>query len=76
MTEMQMQKQHALGMMMLFGASGRIGDIIGKVGYRKLTDSLEKPDYKRNPAANSNAENIELLHKYTGWMLAYLGRET
>ena len=66
----------ALGKLMLFGTSGRISDIIGKVGYRKLVNSLKQPDHQRNSAANSNAENIELLHKYTGWMLDYLGRSS
>jgi len=73
MTRIEM---NALGKLMLFGTSGRISDIIGKVGYRKLLDSLEQPDHQRNSVANSNAENIELLHKYTGWMLEYIGRRT
>jgi dissimilatory sulfite reductase (desulfoviridin) alpha/beta subunit len=60
----------ALGKLMLFGTSGRISDIIGKVGYRKLVKNLEQPDHQKN-----SAENIELLHKYTGWMLDYLGRK-
>ena len=48
--------------MMIFGGSGRIADIIGKAGYKKLVRILEVGD----------TDKLETLQMFIGWSLEYL----
>ena len=49
-------------LMMIFGGSGRVSDIIGKVGYTKLLDAMDAGD----------ADKLRTLHSFVGWALGYL----
>ena len=48
--------------MLMYGSSGRISDIIGKVGYNKLLDHTDARDL----------ETLKLLHQFVGWAMEYI----
>ena len=48
--------------MQVFGATGRISDIITSDGYDHLLNIMEQQDEESRKA-------VELLHKWTGWAL-------
>ena len=51
--------------MQLFGATGRIGDIITPKGYDHLINILQREDA-------SSKEAVQLLHRWTGWALEFI----
>ena len=62
-TEVQVTRSEELiQMMTLFGATGRISDITGKVGYNKIVDLMDSQDI----------DKLKLLHKFLGWGIEYL----
>lgn len=57
----EQEYQNLATKLQVFGATGRISDIIGKVGYNKLIDHMEAVDQ----------EKLELLYKFVGWAIEY-----
>ena len=51
--------------MQLFGATGRIGDLITPKGYDHLLNILQRQDA-------SSKEAVQLLHRWTGWALEFI----
>lgn len=51
--------------MLMYGPTGRISDIIGKVGYNKLLDHTNA----------RNMEKLKLLHRFIGWAMEHVESE-
>lgn len=53
----------------MLGASGRIADIIGKVGYRKLIEELDKTTHGEVWHRDIATNNLKLLHAFIGMLV-------
>ena len=63
----------------MLGGSGRIADIIGKVGYRKLIEEVEKTTLRSNTPWDWHKEyairNVKMLHAFTGLLVKFIDTE-